>query len=144
VDVDRNGLEVLGRDQCLRLLATETVGRIGVTISGLPVILPITFAVTSDGIVIRTGVGTKLAAAARNAVVAFEADAVDKHTRSGWSVAVTGYAREVTDSAELAELDELALIPWIGADKASHYVVIGTDLITGRRIHPNLAWAAAV
>jgi nitroimidazol reductase NimA-like FMN-containing flavoprotein (pyridoxamine 5'-phosphate oxidase superfamily) len=144
MDVDRNGLEVLGREQCLQLLATVTVGRIGVTMSGLPVILPVTFALAPAGIVIRTGLGTKLAAAARNAVVAFEVDVVDERTMSGWSVAVTGYAREVTNRAELAELDALPLTPWIGVDKASHYVVISTDLITGRRIYPHLAEAAAI
>jgi hypothetical protein len=36
MEVDHNGLEVLGRDECLRLLGTATLGRIGVTSGALP------------------------------------------------------------------------------------------------------------
>jgi len=142
--LDRNGLEVLGRDECLELLARSTVGRIGVTMSGLPVILPVTFALAPGGIAVRTGLGSKLAAAARNAVVAFEVDEVDERSRTGWSVAVTGYAREVTQRQEVAELEALMLMPWIGADHAGHFVVISTDMITGRRVLPTLAEVVAI
>ena len=142
--LDRNGLEVLGRDECLELLARSTVGRIGVTMSGLPVILPVTFALAPGGIAVRTGLGSKLAAAARNAVVAFEVDEVDERTRTGWSVAVTGYAREVTRRQEVAELEALTLVPWIGAEHAGHFVVISTDMITGRRVLPTLADVVAI
>jgi nitroimidazol reductase NimA-like FMN-containing flavoprotein (pyridoxamine 5'-phosphate oxidase superfamily) len=140
MEFDRNGLEVLTREQCLKLMSSTRLGRIGVTMGGLPVILPVAFAVTRRGIVIRTGLGTKLAAAARNAVVAFEVDVIDEATRSGWSATVTGFAREVTDREELAELDTLVLVPWIGVQKAPHYVVIDTEVITGRRLS---AWNRA-
>jgi nitroimidazol reductase NimA-like FMN-containing flavoprotein (pyridoxamine 5'-phosphate oxidase superfamily) len=144
MEIDRNGLEVLGRQECLALLASARVGRIGVTMSGLPVILPVAFAVVPSGIVVRTGAGTKLAAATRNAVVAFEVDGVDEPTRSGWSVAVTGFAREVTKGEELAKLESLVLIPWIGSEHTNHYIVINTELITGRRIHPNVVAAVPI
>ncbi len=39
--VDRNGLEVLEREECLRLLAGATIGRLGITIGTLPVVLPV-------------------------------------------------------------------------------------------------------
>ena len=77
VEVDRNGLEVLDRQECLRLLATATIGRIGITLGALPVILPVNFRLVDDRIVFRTGVGTKLDAATCNTIVAFEVDAVD-------------------------------------------------------------------
>lgn len=141
---DRNGLEVLRREDCLALLRGRSVGRIGVTMSGLPVILPVAFALIPGGIVVRTGLGTKLSAATRNAVVAFEADAVDETTRTGWSVAVTGYAREVTSRDEMAELDALPLTPWVHPDRASHYVVISTDVMTGRRLLPAVAESVAI
>ena len=41
--IDRNGLEVLDRDECLRLLGTATLGRVGITFGALPVVLPVNF-----------------------------------------------------------------------------------------------------
>jgi hypothetical protein len=93
VEVDRNGLEVLSRDECLRLLGTAALGRVAVTTAALPTILPVNFRFDGRHILIRTGRGTKLDAATRNAVVAFEVDEVEPATREGWSVVVTGVAR---------------------------------------------------
>lgn len=45
-------------------------------------------------------------------MVAHEADDIDPHWRLGWSVVVTGYARPVTDPAEITRL-ETALTPWV-------------------------------
>jgi two-component system, NarL family, response regulator DevR len=101
VEVDRNGLEVLSRDACLRLLATATLGRVGVSVDALPRVLPVNFRFDGGRILIRTGTGTKLDAAADNAVVAFEVDEIDPVAHTGWSVVVTGMARELTDAGEL-------------------------------------------
>ena len=43
VEVDRSGLEILDREECLRLLATATLGRVGITNGALPAIVPINF-----------------------------------------------------------------------------------------------------
>jgi hypothetical protein len=43
MEIDRNGLEVLSRHECLRLLGTATLGRIGVTSDALPTVLPVNF-----------------------------------------------------------------------------------------------------
>ena len=40
---DRNGLEILDRSECLRLLAGSSVGRVAVSVGALPVILPVNF-----------------------------------------------------------------------------------------------------
>jgi uncharacterized protein len=135
VEVDRNGLEVLSRDECLRLLGTATLGRVGVTTGALPSVLPVNFRVDRDRILFRTGVGTKLDAATDNAVVAFEVDEIDSGARSGWSVVVTGVARELTDPDELAEAQRLALVRWAPGDD-HRIVAISTDLVSGRRIVP--------
>ena len=37
------GLEVLSREECLSLMATVSVGRLGVSIDALPAILPVNF-----------------------------------------------------------------------------------------------------
>lgn len=133
VEVDRNGLEVLDRDECLRLLTAATIGRIGVSMGALPVVLPINFRLVDERIVFRTGVGTKLDAASADAVVAFEVDDFDPFSHTGWSVVVTGTAHEVTDAAAIAVL-RLSHVPrWapVGDDRV---VAIDTDRVSGRRI----------
>lgn len=59
-------VEKLTRAQCLELIATVPVGRIGVSIRALPVILPVNFVLVGENIVFRTIPGTKLDAAAAN------------------------------------------------------------------------------
>ena len=99
---DRNGLEVLDRDECLQLLSGCSLGRVAVSVGALPVILPVNFLLDRERILIRTGPGTKLDAATRDSVVAFEVDHIDPFSHGGWSVCLTGMAREVKDEAELA------------------------------------------
>jgi nitroimidazol reductase NimA-like FMN-containing flavoprotein (pyridoxamine 5'-phosphate oxidase superfamily) len=130
---DRNGLEILGRDECLQLLAGSSVGRVAVSVGALPVILPVNFLCDGDRILIRTGEGTKLAAAARDAVVAFEIDHVDPFSHAGWSVCVTGVAREIRDDKELTRIAALPLPHWT-PNGVGHVVAISLELVTGRRI----------
>ena len=133
MEIDRNGLEVLDRDECLTLLARGTFGRVGVTIGALPSVLPVNYRLVGDLIVIRTGTGTKLDAATRNAVVAFEVDDMDAIEHSGWSVMVTGVAREVVDAAEVDMLTRQPLARWAPTHE-SRIIAISTDLVAGRRI----------
>jgi uncharacterized protein len=92
---ERSGLEVLGIDDCYRLLATQQIGRLGVNAEHYPLIFPVNYALDQGVIVIRTNAGIKLAAA-DHANVTFEVDQIDERTRSGWSVLVRGLAEEVT------------------------------------------------
>ncbi|MEY2571657.1 MAG: hypothetical protein QOE63_2007 [Acidimicrobiaceae bacterium] len=133
MEVDSNGLEVLERDECLRLLASATIGRIGFTSGALPTVLPINFHLDGDRIVVRTGRGSKLDAALRNAVVAFEVDEIDPIHHSGWSVAVTGIASEVTDPNELDAEHRTATARWAPTGDEA-VIAISTELVTGRRI----------
>lgn len=133
--LDRNGLTVLSRDEALALLAGRNVGRIAVTMRALPTILPVTYVLDThtESIVFRTGYGTKLYAAGRNAVVAFEVDEIDEDTRSGWSVVAVGSAHEVTDPGELERLGRLRLAPWVASELA-HTIAVPIVHVTGRRL----------
>ncbi len=133
MDVDRNGLEVLDRPQCLQLLAGATLGRIGVTVDALPVVLPVNFCLASDRILLRTSPGTKLSAALRGTVVAFEADDVDPLYHAGWSVLVTGIARTASDLEERVALDHGRVPRWAPSGD-TRVVAISTDVVTGRRL----------
>lgn len=135
MEVDRNGLEILGRSECLQLLGGARLGRVGVTFGALPTILPINFRLVDERIVFRTGLGTKLDAATSNAIVAFEVDEMDPLWHTGWSVVVTGLAHEVTSPEELARLDE-ADIPYWAPAEGDRIVEISMEMISGRRIVP--------
>jgi nitroimidazol reductase NimA-like FMN-containing flavoprotein (pyridoxamine 5'-phosphate oxidase superfamily) len=90
-------LRELSRARCLDLLATSGLGRVGVSVQALPVILPVTYALIGEKVVFLTAPGSKLTAAMRRSVVAFEADRRDACGAWGWSVLVQGVASEVSD-----------------------------------------------
>lgn len=131
MEVDRHGLEVLSRDECLRLLREATLGRIAITSGALPTILPVNFSLAEDQILFRTARGTKLDAATENAVVAFEVDEMHPMGHDGWSVVVTGVAREVTGDAIAAVAGP---IPRWAPEHDGRVVAISLDLVSGRRI----------
>lgn len=130
---NRTGLEVLDRDECLRLLGVHGVGRVAVIDGGRPVIFPINYAVDGDEVLFRTAPGTKLDAAARGQQVAFEIDSADPMYHTGWSVIVQGRCEEVTEPSRRDEIDRLPLRPWAAGAK-DHVVAIRIESVTGRRI----------
>ena len=132
MELDRNGFEVLRRDECFALLRSAAVGRIGLSMRALPVVLPVNFAVDGDRLVVRTAAGSKLDAALGGAVVAFEADHLDLTSGEAWSVLVRGSSALLTDPADIASLADLDLNSWV-ADRSDQWVMITTDLVSGRR-----------
>jgi len=130
---DSAGLEVLSRDDSLSLLGSVPVGRVVFTDRALPAIQPVNFLLHDGTVVFRTGAGSKLAAATREAIVAFQADCFDRDSETGWSVSVVGPARVVTDEAELEELRHLPLRSW-APTRRDHFVRITVSQITGRRL----------
>src|SRR3974377_1661696 len=88
-------LEVLSNEECQRLLEGGVMGRVGVTVSAIPEILPVNYTLLDGDIVFRTGRGTKLHSATSDAPIAFEVDEADPVTLSGWSVLVVGPPHEI-------------------------------------------------
>jgi nitroimidazol reductase NimA-like FMN-containing flavoprotein (pyridoxamine 5'-phosphate oxidase superfamily) len=130
-------LQVIDRAECLELLRTQEVGRLGVVVGGRPEIFPVNYVVESGEVMFRTDPGTKLAAATRGPVV-FEVDDLDPVTHSAWSVIVHGRGHQVSsfDSPALRRrLMQLKLFPWTGTTKA-HLVQLVPATITGRRVLP--------
>jgi len=131
---ERGHLQRLSPAECLSLLQTVAVGRLGVSIQALPAILPVNFVLHEDRIVMRCVPGTKLDAATAQTVVAFEADDYGPNGEWGWSVLVQGIAEEITNPAELAEARQLELAAWaFPAGEAYRYLKISTELISGRK-----------
>jgi len=119
--------------ECLSLLATAAVGRVGISIDALPVVLPVNFAVAESDIVFRTVEGTKFHAAAAGAVVAFEADGYEPLDQSRWSVLVQGVSSVITDAKDVAEFSALSIDPWAVDGSADRFVRIRAERVTGRR-----------
>jgi len=130
---DDQGITVLEQAECLELLGRSSIGRVAVSIGAVPAVFPVNFAMLDGRIVFRTTTGTKLDAATRNSVVAFEIDDVDALYHEGWSVLVVGVADELRDAAMVERAERLPLVPWADGPH-EHVVVINPELISGRRI----------
>ena len=128
----RSGLEIIPRKECLLLLASQNVGRLGFVIGDQPMVLPVNYAVQGDVVIFRTGEGTKLEAA-HGAKVAFEVD--DIGAGCGWSVVIQGVAEEILPTGDW--LDESVRAnagpTWIPGP-TDHYVRIRPTVFSGRRL----------
>jgi uncharacterized protein len=125
--------EKLSGVDCLRLMASVPVGRVIYTRQALPAVELVNFAVEGGDIVIRTSPGGKLAAAARDAIVAFETDRVDTARRSGWSVTAIGRSQEVTDPADIGRLRQIGLESWAPGER-DHFIRITPGILNGVRL----------
>ena len=94
MELDGNGLEVLGRSACLDLLGSASIGRVALCIDALPVVLPVTFSVHDRDLVICAMGGRRIACRTRrHAWWPFQADGHSQETGLGWSVLVQGVVR---------------------------------------------------
>lgn len=135
---DHRGLELLTREQCLQRLGRGGIGRVAVSVGALPAIFPVNYAILAGDIVFRSGPGTKLNAALRGSVVAFEVDQSDGFAHTGWSVTVVGPAHEITEPDELARAITLPLASWAPGDD-DVFVRVETRLVSGRELSHALA-----
>jgi hypothetical protein len=130
--VDTTGAEVISASECLRLLAAERVGRLGVVLEGQPEIFPVNYTLDGDGILFRTADGSKLEGALHGPVV-FEVDHLQPESRSAWSVVVHGRAERYTRFDTPARRQDDS--SWLPTDKP-HLVRLTPSRITGRRLRP--------
>ncbi|HEX6488293.1 MAG TPA: pyridoxamine 5'-phosphate oxidase family protein [Candidatus Dormibacteraeota bacterium] len=124
----------LSVEECHDLLQHHGfVGRLAFVVDGKPQIVPVNYLANEASVTFCTQPGTKLSAVAAGAEVAFEVDESRPMRHSGWSVVVTGTAREVTDPEELTALRHGPLKSW-AADPSARWVRIAIDSISGRAI----------
>lgn len=124
----------MDRQECLRLMAEVPVGRVVYTRQALPAVLPVNFALAADAsVLLRTSAGSDLVRAVDGVVVAFEADAFDAQSRSGWSVVVTGRATVVTDPVEHERLLRTGPRSWMPIEE-DVFVRIEATMVTGREL----------
>jgi nitroimidazol reductase NimA-like FMN-containing flavoprotein (pyridoxamine 5'-phosphate oxidase superfamily) len=131
---DRHGLEVIGLDECLALLASRPFGRVAYVDAGAPAIVPVNHLVDGSTVVLRSMDGGKLGAALFERAVAFEVDDLDVAAHRGWSIVVRGRA-EIIDDVEARAYDD-RLDSWAVKDGATTtWVRILADEVSGRRLH---------
>lgn len=126
-----NGFRVLDEERCLTYLHYGTVGRVAVTIGAIPAVLPVNYLEHEGAIYFFTAAGTKLDAALRESVVAFEVDGYDQLTEWGWSVLAVGIANEVRDAEVAGHLTALGLHPW-AKGRRDHLIRIFPEFLSGR------------
>jgi uncharacterized protein len=133
-DLPTSEMLALSRDECLKLLASHSFGRLAVAME-TPVIRPVNylFDEPSQSVVFRTSGGSKFHALLLSANAAFEIDGIDPGSRTGWSVIIVGMAEEITSPSELRRLDKLGLEAWAPGQKR-HWMRIRAWTVSGRRI----------
>ncbi|HJQ48393.1 MAG TPA: pyridoxamine 5'-phosphate oxidase family protein [Amycolatopsis sp.] len=127
-----NELRQLTRRECLRLLGSAQIGRLGFCEDALPTIRPVNFALHGTDIIVRTMAGGAISKVA-GAVVAFEVDDIDAATHTGWSVVVIGKAEPVTQIDTLVTLADPVRRPWAPGER-SCFLRIRVELVSGRRL----------
>jgi len=126
----------LTREECLRLLAENSFGRLAVnTGRGVPVIRPVNYVFyeASQSVVFRTALGSKFHALIHSTNAAFEIDGTDPQSRTGWSVIIVGVTEEVTNPIDVRHLEDLGLETWAPGERR-HWVRIRAWTVSGRRI----------
>jgi nitroimidazol reductase NimA-like FMN-containing flavoprotein (pyridoxamine 5'-phosphate oxidase superfamily) len=128
-------LTSLTQAECEALLATQDVGRLVYTRRALPAVTPVNFVLRDGAIWIWTASTSSMWQAVRGAVVAFEADDLDRVAHSGWSVVVLGVAELVRDTRQIDRALADGPEPWVMGRK-EHLLRIPLTAVSGRRILP--------
>lgn len=135
VSETRVDLHALSSDECRHLLLSHRprLGRLAFSDQGRPLVLPMNYAIRGDAVYFRSASGSKLAAAAKGDLVAFEVDDVNEVWEDGWSVLAQGRLHLVSDPEELEMIASLPLRPWAGGDRP-HLLRFDIESLSGRRI----------
>jgi len=132
-------LEELDEAECLRLIASGGIGRIGYSGRYGPTVMPVNYRLYEGTIVFRTAQDSATDEDLRTGIanaefkVAFEIDDFDTAARTGWSVLIQGSAHHVESEAEHAAVAGAGVDPWAGGDRQLFLRIIPTR-VTGRRV----------
>lgn len=123
---DGNPVLELDDEQSWQLLDATKHGRLVVSVAGEPDIFPVNYLTSDRKIYLRTAPGNKLAQLTINSRVLFETDGV--LSDEAWSVVLRGTARVLTNSSELAAVEELGLKSWVPTLKDFYVEIVPTSL----------------
>ena len=124
----------LGHQECQRLLHAGVVGRVALSTPDGPQIVPVSYTVMEDTIVIRTSAYSVLGSYVRNTMLAFEVDHVDQERHVGWSVVARGRGWAEVDPDEISRIRERwEPRPW-ASGRRNVYLRIRWESLTGRAL----------
>ena len=132
-------LEELDEAECLRLIASGGIGRIGYSGRYGPTVMPVNYQLYEGTIVFRTTPDSTTDEDLRTGIanaeykVAFEIDDFDTAARTGWSVLIQGSAHHVESEAERASVAGAGVDPWPGGGRELFLRIMPTR-VTGRRV----------
>ena len=129
---------VLGRQECLALLATVPTGWLAFTTVLRPRLVLVNIALRGHHVVLRTGPGEAVTAAENGAVMSVGVSCTDEATRTGWSVTVTGTARLLGPLLDGGTTGDAPLHPWAPGTK-DHVLAIEVEDVSGRRVSAGTA-----
>ncbi len=120
----------LSPEECRQLLRGHRMGRVSWASAAGIQVLPVSYAVSDDRIVLRTATGSMLAGLVEPQQVGFEIDDLDAETQTGWSVLVQG------TSGPGEHLEGLLTEPWAPGERLV-VVAITPSAYSGRAIAAN-------
>jgi len=129
---DEHGLGLIDEATCVRLLSHGHIGRLGLSVGSLPVVLPVNYLLHDHTIVFRSEDGDKTRAAELGSVACLEIDHFDLFEHSGWSVLATGRL-SIAPTDRAAAYDRLPVVPW-APQQSSRFVELSVELVSGRSI----------
>ena len=101
----------LSTEHAWALLATQSLGRLALSMDDRPQIFPVDFATDDGTIVFRTAAGAKLRELLHNRHVAFETDY--DGDEEAWSVVARGAAEVLSTTDDIRRADALTLPHWV-------------------------------
>jgi nitroimidazol reductase NimA-like FMN-containing flavoprotein (pyridoxamine 5'-phosphate oxidase superfamily) len=122
-------------DECLSLLETKRIGRIGLTTEVGTQIFPVNYVLSEElRIVFRTLPYGVIANHAHGADVAFEVDDLDQDAEGGWSVLAVGRCTRIEDPSEVRMVRQREdPSPWVEGQRILYFTIDWKNL-TGRQV----------
>jgi uncharacterized protein len=115
-------------------MASVPIGRVAISHQALPSIIPVNFVMVDRCVYFAAMSSSILAAATKQAVVAFQTDAYDTDRQSGWTVVGIG---PVSWLGEAGELRNQLPIPWATGHRPDHCVKVELVHVSGHEINPD-------
>lgn len=84
--------------ECMRLLGTAVVGRLGFTQAALPALQPVTYRLADGSVLIPAVPGSRATSAIRDGIVVLGVDSFAAGSLEGWAINVVGPIRLVDGS----------------------------------------------
>ena len=119
--------DALSEQECWKLLATASAGRLALSVRALPVIVPVRYHLDGRRLAVCLGHHGLPERALDETIIAFAADSIDPATGSGWLV--QGQGRSMIPRWLRIDTD-------CGAPAAAQVVEIELTRISGQRMHP--------